>query len=58
MLHAVGFERVEVVSPDSWLYRGVRSARRLPSYLREYARHRRSPPVHPAQGRAVIHAFR
>lgn len=58
MLRTVGFERVEVVSPDSWAYRLARSARRLPAYLRDYARHRRPPAAHPAQGRAVFHAFR
>lgn len=58
MLHAAGFARVEVVSPDSWAYRLARSARRLPPYLREYARLRRAPPSHPSQGRAVFHAFR
>ena len=58
MLQAVGFSRVEVVSPDSWAYRLARSARRLPPYLRDYARLRRRPPSHPSQGRAVFHAFR
>lgn len=58
MLRTVGFSRVEVVSPDSWPYRLARSARRLPAYAREYARTRRPPPTHPAQGRAVFHAFR
>ena len=51
MLRSVGFERVEVVSPDSWAYRIARSARRLPRYLRNRG-------AHPAQGRAVFHAFR
>jgi tRNA (mo5U34)-methyltransferase len=58
MLHAAGFTRVEVVSPDSWAYRLARSAKRLPPYVRAYARHRRPPPQHPAQGRVVVHAFR
>ena len=58
MLHAVGLPRVEVVSRDTWAYRFARTARRLPPYLRAYARDRRPPPDHPAQGRAVIHAFR
>ena len=58
MLRAVGFSRVEVVSPDSWAYRVARSARRLPAYVRDYARLRHSPATHPSQGRAVIHAFR
>lgn len=58
MLRAVGFERIEVVSPDSWAYRIARSARRLGPYLRDYARLRHAPASHPSQGRAVIHAFR
>jgi tRNA (mo5U34)-methyltransferase len=58
MLRAAGFERVEVVSPDSWAYRLARSAKRLPPYLREYVRRRGTPPSHPAQGRAVFHAMR
>jgi hypothetical protein len=58
MLRTVGFERVEVVSPDSWAYRLGRATKRLPPYLREYARRRHPPPTHPAQGRAVFHAFR
>jgi tRNA (mo5U34)-methyltransferase len=58
MLRAVGFERVEVVSPDSWAYRLARSVKRLPPYLREYVRTRGTPPSHPAQGRAVFHAMR
>jgi tRNA (mo5U34)-methyltransferase len=49
MLHAVGFDRVEVVTPDSALYRAARSVRRLL---------RRPPGTHPAQGRVVVHAFR
>lgn len=58
MLRTVGFERVEVVSPDGWAYRLARSARRLPAYVRDYARLRHAPATHPAQGRAVFHAFR
>jgi tRNA (mo5U34)-methyltransferase len=58
MLRTVGFSRVEVISPDSWAYRLGRSVKRLPPYLRGLARHRRAPPEHPAQGRAVFHAFR
>jgi tRNA (mo5U34)-methyltransferase len=34
MLQAVGFSRVEVVSPDGWAYRVGRSARRLPATWR------------------------
>ena len=58
MLRAVGFPRVEVVSPDSWAYRLARSARRLPPYLRERVRRGGPPARHPAQGRVVVHAFR
>jgi tRNA (mo5U34)-methyltransferase len=58
MLRTVGFARVEVVSPDGWSYRLARSARRLPAYVRDYVRHRGPPAAHPAQGRAVFHAFR
>lgn len=58
MLRAVGFARIEVVSPDSWAYRVARSARRLGPFLRDYARLRHAPASHPSQGRAVIHAFR
>ena len=58
MLEAVGFSRVELVTPDSTGYRVARSLRRLPPYLRAAARHRGTPPQHPSQGRAVFHAFR
>jgi tRNA (mo5U34)-methyltransferase len=58
MLQTVGFNRVSVVTPDSWTYRFARSVKRLPPYLRAYARHRRGGPDHPAQGRVVIHASR
>jgi tRNA (mo5U34)-methyltransferase len=44
MLRAVGFSHVEVVSPDSALYRAARAARRVV---------RRQPPW---QGRVVLHA--
>jgi tRNA (mo5U34)-methyltransferase len=58
MLRAVGFRRVEVVTPDSRPYRLARAARRLPRYAWFAARHRVRPFEHPAQGRAVFHAFR
>jgi|tagenome__1003787_1003787.scaffolds.fasta_scaffold20984776_2 tRNA (mo5U34)-methyltransferase len=56
MLHAVGFQHVDVVTPDSTAYRAARTLRRLPRYLQHAARHRAAPPEHPAQGRAVFHA--
>ena len=49
MLRAVGFARVEVVSPDGTGYRLARSLKRLI---------RRPPGTHPSQGRVVVHAFR
>jgi len=57
MLHAAGFDDVEVVTPDSTPYRIGRTARRLPPYLAAKLR-RRPTPLHPAQGRAVFHARR
>ena len=58
MLRAVGFRRVEVVTPDSRAYRLARTVRRLPRYAWFAARHRVRPFEHPGQGRAVFHAFR
>lgn len=58
MLRAVGFARVEVVTPDSSVYRLSRSARRLPRFLSAAVKNRAWPAEHPAQGRAVFHAFR
>jgi len=58
MLAVAGFARVEMVTPDHWPYRIARSARRVPGYVAELLRHRRRPPLHPAQGRAVFHARR
>lgn len=58
MLRAVGFARVELMTPDGTAYRAARSARRLPRYLRDRVRHGVAPPHHPSQGRAVFHAFR
>ena len=58
MLAVAGFGRVETVTPDTWRYRFARSARRSPRYVLEALRHRRPPPEHPSQGRAVFHARR
>lgn len=58
MLRTVGFDRVEVVTPDSWLYRAARAARRTPEYLRSLARDRVRPASGIGQGRAVFHASR
>jgi hypothetical protein len=58
MLHAAGFARVEMVTPDSNAYRAARSARRAAKYARKWARDRARPPEHPAQGRGVFPAFR
>jgi tRNA (mo5U34)-methyltransferase len=58
MLHSVGFRRVEMVSPNSWAYRGARMATRAARQLRYLARHRVRAPQRMMQGRAVFHAFR
>lgn len=58
MLLDVGFNRAEVVTPDSWIYRAARIASRTPRYLRVLARYRARPWESPAQGRAVVHAFK
>jgi tRNA (mo5U34)-methyltransferase len=58
MLHAVGFDVVEIVSPYSFAYRAGRLVRRTSRFLGHVARHRTAPPEHPAQGRVVVHAFR
>jgi tRNA (mo5U34)-methyltransferase len=58
MLRAVGFDRVEIVTPDSTGYRAARSVKRATSYARAWAKHRARPHEHPAQGRAVFHAYR
>jgi tRNA (mo5U34)-methyltransferase len=58
MLSAAGFSRVEVVSPDGTLYRAARSLRRTVPHLRAIATRTPRPPTHPAQGRAVFHAYR
>lgn len=58
MLHTVGFERVELVTPNSLAYRAARVATRTGRYLKFVATHRRRPPEHVQQGRAVFHAFK
>ena len=58
MLRVAGFRHVELLTPDTTPYRLARTARRLPRYLRFAARHHTRPFEHPAQGRAVFHAFR
>lgn len=58
MLRTVGFTRVELVSPNSFAFRTVRTAKRAGRYLRHLARHRVKPPEHIDQGRAVLHAFK
>jgi tRNA (mo5U34)-methyltransferase len=59
MLRAAGFSRVEVVTGGDRLRNAGRSARRAARYALHTARHRgRRPFEHPAQGRAVFHAFR
>ena len=58
MLHAVGFERVDVVTPDSAAYRLARSVKRVTGYARSWARDHARPHEHPAQGRAAFHASR
>jgi tRNA (mo5U34)-methyltransferase len=58
MLHAVGFDHVEMVTPDSNAYRAARSVKRAAKYARSWAQDRARPHTHPAQGRAVFHATR
>lgn len=58
MLHAVGFKRVELISPNSPVYRAARTVRRTAGYLNFLARHRGRPPECVDQGRAVFHAFK
>ncbi|PZS08640.1 MAG: hypothetical protein DLM64_12100 [Solirubrobacterales bacterium] len=58
MLRAVGFERAELVTPDSWAYRLARTARHSARNLRFLAQHGVRPPACIGQGRAVVHAFR
>lgn len=56
MCRAVGFDDVEVVTNSSRIYGFLRSARRLPRYLRFRLAHGQFPPEHPSQGRVVVHA--
>ena len=58
MLRAVGFSRVERVTPNSLPYRAARTARRAVRYLGFLGRHRMRPPESIDQGRAVFHAFK
>jgi tRNA (mo5U34)-methyltransferase len=58
MLRAVGFDRVDIISPNSRWYTTARFLRRAPRYLAHRARHRAAPAEHPAQGRVVVHALR
>jgi tRNA (mo5U34)-methyltransferase len=58
MLKTCGFTRVEIVTPNSALYRLARMAKRLPQYVKKTARHRALPPERLSQGRVVVHAFR
>jgi tRNA (mo5U34)-methyltransferase len=58
MLHAVGFRRVEMVTPNTPVYRAARTAKRAARHLRYRAKHRVRPPEHVDQGRAVFHAFK
>jgi len=55
MLRAVGFSRVEVVSPNSLAYRAMRAGKRLAGALRE--RHPQ-PVANAQQGRITVHAWR
>lgn len=58
MLRTCGFTRVEIVTPNSAIYRLARMAKRLPQYVKKTARHRALPPERLSQGRVVVHAFR
>lgn len=58
MLRTVGFNRVEIVSPDGRLFRLARMAKRSPRHLWHRLRHGRPAPEHPTQGRVVIHAWK
>jgi tRNA (mo5U34)-methyltransferase len=57
MLRVVGFREVRIVTPSSRAYVAARALRRTPGYLRRL-RERSGPTSHPAQGRAVFHAFK
>ncbi len=58
MLHVVGFNRVEMVSPSSSMHRLGRTAKRTARQLTFLARHHIRPPERLTQGRAVFHAFK
>jgi tRNA (mo5U34)-methyltransferase len=58
MLQAVGFRRVELLTPDSPGYRAIRTVRRAAQHIKHLARHRTQPPQTIDQGRAVFHAFK
>jgi tRNA (mo5U34)-methyltransferase len=58
MLQAAGFSRVQLVSPNSYLYRALRTARRAARYLEHVVQQHARPPAHLDQGRAVFHAFK
>jgi tRNA (mo5U34)-methyltransferase len=58
MLLAVGFKRVELVTPNSVVYRAARTAKRAGRYVNHLARYRAKPPERIDQGRAVFHAFK
>ena len=55
MVKTAGFERVEVVSPDSAGYRVARAAKRLAGALKERDAH---PLARAQQGRATLHAWK
>lgn len=58
MLCAVGFSRVEQVSPHSLPYNAARTIRRAGRSIAFLGRHRVRRPERADQGRAVFHAFK
>jgi tRNA (mo5U34)-methyltransferase len=58
MLRTVGFSHVSLVTPNTYMYRALRSARRAVRYITHMTQHRALPPERIAQGRAVFHAFK
>jgi tRNA (mo5U34)-methyltransferase len=58
MLRAVGFREVRIVTPSSRGYVAARALRRTPAYLRSLRGERSGATRHPAQGRAVFHAYK
>ncbi len=58
MLRTVGFDDVQIVTPDSWPYRLGRMAKRTPAFLKFLAQNHARPLGSVAQGRAVFHARR